>query len=203
MLKVEVIEFQYKGERDYIHGTDMFNRMIAAPTATSATVSNIRFTVHDFVHNSACQLYSSTDKQALQDIQNIRARCQFKTANCNHWLALTEQPSANLPFNRYAYDEDRVIGLCRRDAESLSLTQQSPFTFIETIVAMNKHLHQLLFPELPGKWIFTRIDLDAYCDVRESLTLQLKHNMSNRLTKSAILVNQQQVGDLYFSLFKS
>ena len=203
MLKVEAIEFQYKGERDYIHGTDMFNRMIVAPTATGATISNIRFTVHDFVHNAVCQLYSSTDKQVLQEIQNIRARCQFKVADSNHWLALTELPGESAASGRYAYDEDRVIGLCRRDGESLSLTQQSPFTFIETIVAMNKHLHQLLFPELPGKWIFTRIDLDAYCDIRESLTLQLKHNMSNRLTKSAILVNQQQVGELYFSLFKS
>jgi hypothetical protein len=65
---------------------------------------------------------------------------------------------------------------------------------------MNKHMHQLLFPELIGKWIFTRIDLPLFCDAHEKLALKIQHNMNNRLTKSDIEVDGKKVGDIFFSL---
>ena len=68
---------------------------------------------------------------------------------------------------------------------------------------MNKHMHQQMFPEAVGKWIFTRIDLEAVCDARENLALDFKHNMNYRLTKSDILLGGNKTGDLYFSLVKS
>jgi hypothetical protein len=104
---------------------------------------------------------------------------------------------------RYEYDEARVVSLCSIVGDDITLTKKSPFTFIETLVAMNKHLHQRMFPEAPGKWLFTRIDLTVGCDDRENLALRLRHNMNYRLTKSDILVDGRKVGDLYFSLVKS
>jgi hypothetical protein len=200
-MKVKQIEFQFKGERNYIHGTDMFNAMIA--THSGIIINNIRFTAHDFVHSPICQLYQADSKEALNNIQDIRARCQFDVNGITHWLALTQMDVDATPANRYEYDEEQIISLCRMEGEGIVLTQHSPFTFIENIVAMNKHMHQQLFPDALGKWIFTRIDLVVGCDVREKLALQLKHNMNYRLTKSDILVDGKKVGDIFFSLVKS
>lgn len=200
-MTIRQIEFQFKGTRNYIHGTDMFNAMISAHLNT--VVNNIRFAVHGFVHTPICQLHMADSKEALNEVQDIRARCQFDANGSTHWLVLTQAEGDASSGGRYDYDEEQLIALCRIENETISLAQHSPFTFIENIVAMNKHMHQQLFPEVVGKWIFTRIDLDADYDERENLALHFKHNMNYRLTKSDILVNGNKVGDIYFSLVKS
>ena len=196
------IKFQFKGSRNYIHGTDMFNTMMAAYTGEKS-LSNIRFSVHGFVHKPLCQLYSADTKDALNTVTDVRARCQFDKNGATQWLVLTENEDDTDLCERYEYDEEQLISLCRLDADSIVLTHKSPYSFIETIVAMNKHLHQQLFPEVIGKWIFTQIDLETDCYERENLALRLMHNMNYRLTKSDILVNGKKAGNLFFSLVKS
>lgn len=196
------IKFQFKGERTYIHGPDMFNTMLEASVPTSE-ISNIRFTVHDFVHTPLCKLYQTENKSELSEVVDIRTRCQFEINGCTHWLALTEYTSDVLSSGRYVYDESLIVRLCDFQNEKVSIEGKSPFTFIETVVAMNKYMHEQLFPSVSGKWIFTRIDLDSNCNAREKLELRFKHNMNYRLTKSDVLVDGVKVGDIYFSLVKS
>lgn len=199
-VEVREIKFQFKGKRDYIHGTDMFNAMVSA--YPSADINNIRFTVHDFVRTPLCLLYVADSKDALSEVADIRARCQFDVNGATHWLALTQGEGDATSGGRFEYDEERIVSLCRMEKDGIVLAQPSPYTFIENIVAMNKHMHQQLFPEVVGKWIFTRIDLLAFCEARENLALHFKHNMNYRLTKSDILVNSAKIGDIYFSLVK-
>ncbi|WP_150048056.1 MULTISPECIES: hypothetical protein [Methylomonas] len=98
------------------------------------------------------------------------------------------------------YDEERVTSQCRIEGDGIWLIGESPFSFIETLVSMNKYLHQQLFPDAVGKWIFTRIDLDQESDAQSGLALLLKHNLNYRLTKSEILLDGKRLGDIYFSL---
>lgn len=200
-METREVEFKFKGKREYIHGTDMFNAMLA--TGPGAGVNNIRFTVHDFVHTPRCNLHLAESKEALNGIADIRVRCQFDVSGATKWLALTQSEGDATSGGRYEYDEDLLVSLCRTDSDGIVLAQRSPYTFIENIVAMNKHMHHQLFPDAKGSWIFTRIDLSSSIDAREKLALQLKHNMNFRLTKSDILVNGSKAGDIYFSLVKS
>lgn len=196
-MEIKQVEFQFKGARRYIQGPDLFNAMI--DVGAPASLCNIRFLAHRFVESPICELYSSTDKNELNALEDVSARCQFDIGQTTHWRALkpvaTEQSG-----QRAEYDEARLIALCRRDRETIRLEGSSPYTFIETLVSMNKHLHQQMFPEAAGKWIFTRVDLDVVCNARAQLALHFKHNMNFRLTKSDILVDDRKIGDLYFSL---
>ena len=201
-MDIKQITFQFKGARNYIQGPDIFNAMTVADT-DGIILNNIRFSVHGFVHKSLCHLYSSDTKEALNTVPDIRARCQFDKNGITQWLVLTESDGDTAFVERNEYDEDRVISLCRLQDDGIILTQKSPFSFIETIVSMNKRLHQQLFPEVIGKWVFTRIELDTACYERENLALRFRHNMNYRLTKSDVLVNGEKLGDIYFSLVKS
>jgi hypothetical protein len=200
-VQVSEIEFQFKGKRNYIHGTDIFNAMISSYPGSG--MNNIRFTVHDFVRTPLCQLYLAEAKDELNAVEGICARSQFDADGITHWLALTQGKGDATTGGRYAYDEDRIISACRMNEQSIALVQQSQFNFIETIVSMNKHMHEQLFPDVTGKWIFTRIDLDTRYEDREKLALRFRHNMNYRLTKSDILANDKKIGDIYFSLVKS
>lgn len=200
-MQARSVTFKFKGARNYIHGTDMFNAIITG--ATSTTIKNIRFTIHDFVHTPICQIFLTDNKEDLNNVRGICARCQCDENGITHWFALTGLDGDENSGERYEYDEDRIVSLCALEQDKITLKEHSPFTFIETVVAMNKHMHQQLFLDAPGKWIFTKIDLDNVIGERDNLALQLKHNMNFRLTKSDILLNNKKVGDIYFSLVKS
>jgi hypothetical protein len=200
-MQARQVAFKFKGARNYIHGTDMFNAIITDPTGIA--LKNIRFTIHDFVNTPICQVFLSDNKDDLNNVHGICARCQYDENGITHWLALTEVDSDATLGGRYEYDEDRIVSLCALEQDKIILKEHSPFTFIETVVAMNKHMHQQLFPDASGRWIFTRIDLVTAINERDNLALQLKHNMNYRLTKSDILLNNNKVGDIYFSLVKS
>jgi hypothetical protein len=201
-MKAQQIEFQFKGDRDYIHGTDMFNAMLAAALTTTEH-GNIQFTVHDFVRTPLCWLYTADIQEALNRLKGICARCHYNTNQGKHWLALTPGEGDATIGRRYKYDEGQIISLCTIKTDGILLTRESPFSFIESIVAMNKYLHQCLFPEVNGKWIFTRIDLGRRHAERDGLALKFRHNMNYRLTRSDILIRGKKVGDLFFSLVNS
>jgi hypothetical protein len=199
-VEVRQITFFFKGKRNYIQGPDIFNAMIEG--YLPATLKNIRFFVHDLVLVPKCRLYLADSKEEMNAVHNIKARCQYDVGGVTRWLALTPADADPSKGGRQEYDEDRVISLCRTDIGSIVLSQRSPFTFMENIVSMNKHLHQHLFPDMTGKWLFTRVDLRVGCDSRENVELIFRHNMNFRLTKSDILVDGKKAGELFFSLVK-
>jgi len=198
----EKVTFQYKGSRNYVQGPDMFNMFLEQFSGNELT--DIRFSVHGFVHQVSCLLYISKDKSDLDSVSDIKARCQVKVDGEVQYLGLSPMSDPpELEPGRYAYDENSLLQYCQVLDDRIILNGQSPFSFIETIVAMKKRLMESLFPEVEGKWVFTRIDLPISCDANTSLTIVFKHNMNFRILKSDILVDGEKVGDLYFSLVKS
>lgn len=201
-MEVKQIEFQFKGARSYIQGPDIFNALTNINHPERA-LENIRFSLHDFVRTPVCRIYQAYSREDISGVPDIRARCQFELNRTSHWMALVQCSGDDLTGHRTSYDEDRVISICRMQDKTIVLNQSSPFSFIETIVSMNKHMHQLLYPDAAGKWIFTRADLEHGCDARENLALTISHNMNYRLTKSDIVVDGKKIGNLFFSLVKS
>lgn len=196
------ITLQFKGARNYLHGTDLFNAIIEEYGASN--ICDLRFSVHEFILVPECILYAADTQAELNALRDTHVRCQFMANGVARWLAVVPVADSSVAVGgRYEYNEQDVISLCTLNNESITLTGTSPFSFIETVVAMNKQLHQSLFADAVGKWIFTRIDLNARCDARENITLSLRHNMNYRLTKSDILLAGAKIGDIYFSLVKS
>ena len=195
------IELCFKGERNYIEGPDLFNVLVACCAAVP--LQNIRFSAHSFVRTPWCRIFSAESKEALREVGEASARCSFDANDVTKWLVLLPERGDASTGARCAYDESLVVATCRMGLDSIVLDQPSPFTFIETVVSMSKRMHEQLFPEARGKWIFTRIELDVLCDAREHLSLRLGHNLNFRLTQSEVLVKGKKVGDIYFSLVKA
>jgi len=198
MLNSTVVEFTFKGNRTYIQGPDLFNVMLAG--FPDGLRRQIRFSAHDFVHTPNCMSHLTTDKSELAGLSDIKARCQCELDGVDYWMALTALQTDSADGKRMPYDEERVTSQCRIEGHGIGLIGESPFSFIETLVSMNKYLHQQLFSDAVGKWIFTRIDLDQEYDAQSGLALLLKHNLNYRLTKSEILLDGKRLGDIYFSL---
>ena len=193
-MKEEInLDFCFKGSRKYVHGTDIFTKII---TVHSKHIKNIDITFHGITINN---MTFHTEKPGVKNIKVI-FRC---LANGNK-IKLFGIENDSMVDCRYEYIEEMIVENSKVDIinDRIFLTTPTEYTFIEHIVAMNKSLLESLYPDINGKWYFTRLQMKKNIHISDVVSLQLilKSNFQFKLTKSAIIVNDTEVGFIYFSL---
>lgn len=196
------LDICFKGARTYVHGTDMLNVVCAAVVRqTGATgIRHLNFMINRMTsHNLSVELEQGEPHRAAA--QPPVATLSFE-ANDQSWHgALVEEPGE--PVCRNPYDEESIIALCRIDqsGRSIYLEGETVFTPIEVVVAMTKALHQALYPEAPGKWVFCRWESEHWPITIPAggFSVMLSKTVGSRLTKSAVVVGGERIGWVYFS----
>ncbi|MEW6521159.1 MAG: hypothetical protein AB1461_17290 [Thermodesulfobacteriota bacterium] len=129
------------------------------------------------------------------------ATLSFEAAGASWHGTLVEEPDE--PTCRHPYDEESIVAQCRvnQSERSIVLTGEQPFTPIEVIVSMTKALHQSLFPNASGRWVFCRWESDHWppASPLANVSVMLTHALGTRLTKSTVVVCGEQIGLVYFS----
>ena len=197
-METRPVQFSFKGKRQYVTGADMFNAVFGAYPA--ALLHRVHFTIYGILRTGSCDIYES-DSPAALDLGGAKARATFDVAASSRWVALLESTRPD-PSRREEYAEDRIISLCHVEDQEIVIDGESPFTFIETVVAMNKYLHQKLFADAIGQWMFVGIELSDGCDAREGLSLHIGQGVNYRLTRSQVLLENKPIGSLLFSLIR-
>lgn len=194
--------FPFKGSRTYVHGTDMFNKVCKELTTLhkDAPPRSLKFIIHRMTSYNL-------DLTIEENAENTQAgpsvvTLSYEAEGTKYLVRLNENQNSS-PTQRIPYDESRVISLCHlnKNEKKISLPGQSPFTFIETIVAMNKALVTAVLPEAPGSWVFCRLESDAAIadEVSEGIEIIFKHNLGTRLTCSEVMHNGSPIAKIYFS----
>lgn len=188
------LTFCFKGSRDYVHGTDTFNKLTEL---TSGAIEKIDLSFHDVIRKN---LHFTTEKPGHDTLKVV-----FKyMENGEKFQIFGVERDAEVDC-RYPYDEDKMVENSDMDleAQTITLKTRSEYTFIEHIVALNKGLVSTMFKDSPGKWYFARLQLKkmVHMDDVKDLRIAYQSAFHLKLTKSAVIVNGEEVGSIYFSLF--
>jgi len=193
MKKTIDLDFCFKGSRKYVHGTDIFTKLIEFH---SNDVKNIDIAFHGITINN---MTFHSEKPDVKDIKVI-----FRCLDNDDKIKLFGIENSSKVDCRYEYFEERIVenSIVDIPKESIVLNTPTEYLFIEHIVAMNKSLVESLYSDINGKWYFTRLQLKENIHMSDVVSLQLilKSNFQFKLTKSAIMVNDTEVGFIYFSL---
>ena len=195
--------FLFKGQRDYVHGTDMYEKIADFVRQSSSGLASgeFRMTIHSIVRHQCRLVYSDVGDSGSKP-NNAKAEFSFISGNFKimGWLVETASPVTE----RYPYVEEKIIEDCSFRENGIITRKTEGYSAIEVVVAMNKHLNVQLFPEAHGKWFFTRIDLKTLLDRQcgETYSVELAGVLGNRMTRSAILINGKAIGYIYFSLVR-
>lgn len=202
-MQVIDLNFRYKGGRDYVHGTDMYNTIVERISAANPEVAGGTFTmtIHDIVRGQCQLVYSDWTAQALKP-ENSKVEFSFASGATRiiGWLVET----AEAVTERYEYPESEIIQKCFVDGKTVKIDSETPYSAIEVLVAINKHLHLSVLQNAVGKWFFTRLELERLLRPEDASRFQLElvKNMHNRLTKSEILSDGRRIGHIFFSIVK-
>lgn len=193
----QIMNFQYKGARDYIHGTDIFNETLAWLGSHKGEVRDIDFTFHR-VAEKQLELVPGPLPEGVEPV----AACAFNSADGREKVFLAETGRA--VDGRYPYDEDEIVRAMTFDLEGrkATLRAQTGYSDIEVWVAMTKALHYKVFPQLQGKWLFVRGRFPAYSrhTQAQERVLAIAASFNDKLTRSEAWQDGAKVGEIFFSI---
>lgn len=203
MLTEKIINFQFKGNRTYVQGPDIYDGMLwVVREYIGEYPSNIKGSFHRLLNcNGICRIYEddkTLDHGSFFAYFNLLIR---KTTYQASILTTDTQISSS-----YEYNEEKVLfGISLKDME-IGMLAKSNYTYMEQLVAMTKKLHISQYPEVKGHWLFTKIQIRDVIDPHLfpgcELKVKIENNFHYRLTQSSIRLDNMPIGNIWFSLKK-
>jgi hypothetical protein len=190
------LDFCFKGSRKYVHGTDIFNKMV------EFLDNDMQHTNFDLSFHGIAKTNIEISKNKPEDESILKFACKYLDKEDKKNILYGIENNKHIEC-RYDYPEENICLSSELDLEKqeVILNQNSSFSFIENTVAINKHLLENIFPDANGKWYFTRLQIkEIPSDKIYPLKLTLKANFNFKLTKTEIFIDEKSIGFIYFSL---
>lgn len=191
------LSLQFKGDRDYVQGPDIFNAVLERLHAdTNGSITDIDFAFHRLARRAMNLVHGEQGK----DLDPV-AVCQYIVAGQRRRAYVVETDHAI--GERYPYPEHEVVSQLMVDKarRACRLEANPAFSDIEIWVAMTKALHLAVFNELNGKWLFVRGRFARYDSKVQGLReLTIMANFNNKLTRSEAVLSGEKIGEIFFSI---
>ncbi|MFA7282582.1 MAG: hypothetical protein WC100_21040 [Sterolibacterium sp.] len=190
---------KFKGKRNYLQGPDIqraaLNCLAIAYPASAITDIDIVF--HGMARTGLLLL--ETDNPGTEPI--VQLRCKVGGERKKFLLVEDGMPI----LERVEYAEEEIVAATEIQVATATATSVSalPYSNIERWVSMVKALHLAVYPDLVGKWLYVRGKFDQYQDVYDPPVqhqVVVQANFNSKLTRTSVLVDQQRLGDIFFSL---
>lgn len=180
------MEYKFKGNRDYIHGTDIYNSII--PHITTKDCINFKIKFREKIKNN---LFIS------QPCANEKVSIIFEHDSKKVQLSLVEDKTN--ATGRYEYDEDKVNENSTIDREEKSIRSEvNNYSAIEHIVAAHKHLLNTIIEK--KSWLFT--DLEIKSPLPNSafkFKIKIKRALGKSMVKSELIIDNETFGYITFA----
>lgn len=199
MRRTEV-ELRFKGDRTYLHGTDVYTTAVAVLRERWAGLDGrCRFVFHRVTRKP---LNAWTDPFSVSAIRPEDCVAEMHVTGGREDASIWFTEREGEVTNRYPYDEDAVVRECVVAGRRISLPTGSEHSAIEVIVAMTKRLHYALLTPGGGRWLFTRLDLERLLrpEDRQGISVTLTGTPRTAITRSEITVGPHRIGSIFFSV---
>ncbi len=146
------LELRFKGDRDYLHGTDVFNSVLSIASEhykSPCYLERIEFS--KVIRCPVLVTFAPTNYSV-----EILGRGKIVSSHGNKKEPFILSARTGEISGRYEYDESEVLAHSQinRENRSISLSVQTTLTPIEKLISMTKVLNSSLYPPVSGKWLF-------------------------------------------------
>jgi hypothetical protein len=190
------LNVKFKGNRTYLHGTDLFDAMVDLNARSSgAALTDIRMSFYRPITQSVEAVRMPPGSMA-----NLHPAALFELQVDHEPAIWALRENVGEPVDgRRPYDEDAVTAQAVVKDRSISQPRPTAYTFIERAVALNKRLLNELRRDAGVSWWFARLELPHLPPPSPGLRLGVETELGGRLVKSSIEVDGQRAGSIYFS----
>jgi len=179
---------KFKGNRDYIHGTDLFDTIVREVGAEAPMELQLK---------AVARYQVNLRDQAEVDVKD---RVIGFFGQPSGRIALVED-SRRPVTESYTYDEDQVCDGAQVANGCAEVSRKWPYSFIETAVALNKLLMRDQLPSV-GEWWFVQVSLSVDPQDTERVGLCARSPLVPRLVVSEVYADGVEIGTIGFAARK-
>jgi len=192
-----LLDLSYKGERNYLHGSDFFNSMSDLAGVLTGEPGYIEKLVFRKFAVHACAISNDSDVDDSTVIGSLRFKSLVSQTHSDWQIIETAQEVTG----RYAFDEDELVTQAEINiqARSAVLPQPTRFTPIEEVIALTKRLNYEISAPRHGKWVFGQLDMKRpLLRPYDRLELHMRNLIQDRFSVNDIILNGEHVGTIRF-----
>lgn len=188
----EILKFSFKGSRDYVHGTSLFNALVNAANQAGLDDGRINVSFKQMIHNPVCLLEQRLPQPGDAVVAKFSGPSGAGFTLCINGAIQTEQTG------RQEFNEAEVcLGAVLGERSIVHEISGHPDR-IELVVSLCKKMHQECL-DGSRKWVFSRYDGLFPIPAEGKVELRIMKQVGVRLTCSDVLINGKKIGDIYFS----
>jgi len=201
MLHEEKVLYRFKGHRNYVPGVDMFDSMLEVTRHFLGDYpTSVNGSFHQFLRDYAFFRILS-DKEPV-DIKNCHAH--FSIHHLKGEYQVTVSATGEPIASSHDYDEAQVTDTITWGHKTAQIKVKHGYSYMEQLVAITKKLHLKHYKHAEGQWLFTKIQISDVIDPDRfqgrKLVVKAGKNLHNRLTQNLIFLDDNLLGDIWFSL---
>lgn len=191
----KVLNLRFKGNRRYIHGSDIYNSINSLSSIftgkPSSYVSRLVFRAFAY-HDCDICIHNLNETRKIIATGTIADNAGTETP---FWIFESDR-AVN---ERYEFNESLITSSSYIHETCISITHETGFTAIENFISLSKELNYHLYPNILGKWVFGQLDLyRPFSDHYDMLSVQLKSAFRNQFTVSNLYQNNVNIGEIRF-----
>lgn len=195
---MNILTLMFKGDRDYIHGSDIYNSLCetASERYEQGYVSSIVFKC--FARNQ-CWLSFQPMEGSGELLATGKMLEKGEIAH-DFWLYESSEPVVG----RYPFDEEAIVreAAVDTDRKRISRAECASYSPIEQIIALTKKLSYSLCPKVDGKWVFGQLNLHTPLSAQGGLEITQRSALSGRFSINDIVQSGLPVGSIRFVVGK-
>jgi hypothetical protein len=200
----EVVEFShepaaaFRGSRDYIHSTDIYEEIIAGANVMGLVPSGqIGLQIRRKIVRRPIYLFS---RRALPEEKDA-AYANIGLSG-SEWLVRVVDTAQPVEATK-TYDEQRIFEASFIDEKAVFLRQNIGMRPIEVVTALSVKLHKTLFPPSPlQRWLLGRLQVSRPLSSRDAeyMAIEIERRIGRNITRARVIAEEGAIGSLTFML---
>lgn len=186
--------FFFKGNRDYLHSTDVYSFLIKNFKFNSIDIKFSKFI------KSQPSLRVSHKLFAKENRDKVLPSITASITNKNKSKLIMFYPTKQKIKYSYSYDENLLISYFKVSKNTVSCNFNTSIKHIDLVVSMSKYWHQKKINS-KKKWIVIRLTLKQKIKffLKKKIKIENIKILDGKFTTSEIFVNNVFVGKIYYS----
>lgn len=188
--------FEFKGDRKYVHGTDLYEKSYKLLKEINQETSFIEKI--SFKKISKKQCFITLEKPETNEKVCCDGIAKLKNNACIKfwWIESNEEICSRYTFNEESITSKSTIESEKNiEIENININ----YKLIEIIVSLTKKIHYNYSPDIDGKWLFAQLNLyrkppEKIGKIKISIITLVK----NKFSVSDIAIDNLLIGNIRF-----
>lgn len=183
---------KYKGSRNYLHGSDIYNAI--------DDLLNARFSGH-----LACLVFKRFARNQIE-LQFEKPDDSSQLLGHGAWQILPGemvqfwlQETPQHVTESYPFQEEPITQPAEIDGTMIRGKRANAYSLIENIIALTKCLNYALTPDVNGKWLFGQLNLEKALPTEwDEIVVRRGVAVGNRFSRNQIEIDGGDFGEIRF-----